>query len=134
MIVVDSSVWIDYFNGYPSPETDRLARAIRDNEPIILCGIVMTEILLGLRSDTEAARIAEILDAFDLAPEPDRVDYCEAAAIYRRCRSQGHTIRSTIDCLIARLCIRHGHDLLTKDHDFRLIASCHPLRLVQPVG
>ncbi|MCK7580677.1 MAG: PIN domain-containing protein [Chromatiales bacterium] len=47
-MLVDTSVWIDYFNGYPSPEADRLARAINDNEPIILCGIVMTEILLGL--------------------------------------------------------------------------------------
>ena len=133
-MLVNTSVWIDYFNGYPSPEADRLAQAIDDNEPIILCGIVITEILLGLRSDAEAARIAELLDAFEPAPEPDRVDYREAATLYQRCRSQGHTIRSTIDCLIARLCIRHGHDLLTKDRDFRLIAACHPLRLVQPVG
>lgn len=112
-----------------SPETDRLAQAISDNEPLMLCGIVMTEILLGLRSDAEAARIAELLDAFDSAPEPDRADYREAATLYRRCRAEGHTIRSTIDCLIARLCIRHGYDLLTKDRDFRRIAACEPLRL-----
>jgi len=102
-MLVDTSVWIDYFNGHASPEADRLAQAITDNEPIILCGIVMTEILLGLRSDAEAGRIAEILDVFDMTPEPDRVDYCEAAALYRRCRSKGYTIRSTIDCLIAQL-------------------------------
>ena len=129
-MLVDTSVWIDYFNGYASAEADRLAQAITDNEPIILCGIVMTEILFGLRNDAEAERIAEILDAFDGTPEPDRMDYREAATLYRRCRSQGYTIRSTIDCLIARLCIRHGYDLLTKNRDFRLIASCHPLRLV----
>lgn len=129
-MLVDTSVWIDYFNGHPSPEADRLARAIGDNEPILLCGIVITEILLGLRSDTEAARIAELLDAFELTPEPDRTDYREAANLYRRCRAQGHTIRSTIDCLIAQACIRHGHDLLTKDRDFERIASCQPLRLI----
>lgn len=128
-MLVDTSVWIDYFNGYASAEADRLAQAIADNKSIILCGIVITEILLGLRNDAEAGRIAEALDAFDMAPDPDRVDYHEAATLYRRCRSQGYTIRSTIDCLIARLCIRHGYDLLTKDRDFRLIASCHPLRL-----
>lgn len=129
-MLVDTSVWIDYFNGHVSAEADRLARAIADNEPIILCGIVMTEILLGLRSDAEAGHIAEILDTFDMIPEPDRVDYCEAAALYRRCRSQGFTIRSTIDCLIAQLCLRHDYDLLTKDRDFQRIASCYPLRLV----
>jgi predicted nucleic acid-binding protein len=101
-----------------------------EHEPILLCGIVITEILLGLKSDTEAARIAELLDAFDLAPEPDRADYREAATLYRHCRSQGYTIRSTIDCLIAQVCIRHGYDLLRKDRDFRQIASCQPLRLI----
>ncbi|WP_420886111.1 PIN domain-containing protein, partial [Candidatus Contendibacter odensensis] len=50
------------------------------------------------------------------------ITYCEAATLYRRCRSQGSTIRSTIDCLIARICLRHDYDLLTKDRDFRLIA------------
>lgn len=129
-MLVDTSVWIDYFNGYPSAEADRLARAIHDSEPITLCGIVITEILLGLRNDAEAARIAELLDAFDLAPELDRADYREAATLYRRCRSQGSTIRSTIDCLIAQVCILHGYDLLTKDRDFRQIASCQPLRLI----
>jgi predicted nucleic acid-binding protein len=107
-----------------------LQKAIADNETIILCGIVLTEILLGLRSDAEAERIADLLDAFDAAPELDREDYRDAAAIYRRCRAEGQTIRSTIDCLIARLCIRHGFTLLTKDRDFRAIAASHPLRLV----
>lgn len=129
-MLVDTSVWIDYFNGHSSLEADRLARAIADHEPILLCGIVLTEILLGLRNDAEAERIAEILDAFDGVPEPEITDYREAATLYRRCRAKGYTIRSTIDCLIAQLCIRHHHSLLTKDHDFRLIASCHPLQLV----
>ncbi|MBK8752468.1 MAG: PIN domain nuclease [Candidatus Competibacteraceae bacterium] len=129
-MLVDTSVWIDYFNGYASAEADRLAQAISDHESIILCSVVMTEILLGLRSDAEATRIAELQAAFTMAPEPDRMDYCEAATLYRRCRSQGSTIRSTIDCLIARICLRHDYDLLTKDRDFRLIADCYPLRRV----
>lgn len=129
-MLVDTSVWIDHFNGHASPEAIRLRKAIADNEAIVLCGIVLTEILLGLRSDTEARRIADLLDAFETAPALDRDDYCKAAAIYRRCRSEGHTIRSTIDCLIAQLCIRHGLTLLTKDRDFRAIAVSHPLRLV----
>lgn len=129
-MLVDTSVWVDHFNGHPSPEAIRLKKAIADNEPIMLCGIVLTEILLGLRSDAEAARIADLLDAFDTAPELERDDYRKAAGIYRRCRTEGQTIRSTIDCLIAQLCIRHGFTLLTKDRDFRAIAASHPLRLV----
>ncbi len=129
-MLVDTSVWVDHFNGYPSPEAIRLRKAIADNESIVLCGIILTEILLGLRSDAEAERIADLLDAFDNAPELDRDDYRKAANIYRRCRAEGQTIRSTIDCLIAQLCIRHGFALLTKDGDFRAIAASHPLRLV----
>lgn len=129
-MLVDTSVWIDHFNGHDSPEALRLRKAITDNEPIVLCGIVLTEILLGLRSDAEAERIADLLDAFEFAPDLDRDDYRAAAAIYRCCRTEGHTIRSTIDCLIAQLCLRHGLALLTKDRDFRAIAAGHPLRLI----
>lgn len=128
-MLVDTSVWIDHFNGHPSPEAMRLEQAIADNEPIVLCDIVLTEILLGLRSDAEAERIADLLDAFDTAPALDRNDYRKAAGIYRRCRTEGQTIRSTIDCLIAQLCIRHGFALLSKDRDFQAIAASHPLRL-----
>lgn len=129
-MLVDTSVWIDHFNGHDSSEATRLRKAIADNEPIALCGIVLTEILLGLRSDAEVKRIADLLDAFEVAPPLDQDDYRKAAAIYRRCRGEGHTIRSTIDCLIAQLCIRHGLTLLTKDRDFQAIAVNHPLRLV----
>lgn len=129
-MLVDTSVWIDHFNGHPSPEVTRLQKAIAENEPIVLCGVILTEILLGLRSDAEAVRIADLLDAFETAPELDWNDYREAAVIYRRCRTKGRTIRSTIDCLIAQLCIRNNFTLLTKDRDFRAIAASSPLRLV----
>jgi predicted nucleic acid-binding protein len=56
-MLVDTSVWIDYFNGYTSPEAERLTRAISDDEPIALPEIVWTEILLGLRTETDAVRI-----------------------------------------------------------------------------
>jgi uncharacterized protein with PIN domain len=65
-MLVDTSAWIDYFNDYTSPEAERLARAIRDDEPIALRGLVWTEILLGLRTETEAVRIQSLLDAFTL--------------------------------------------------------------------
>jgi predicted nucleic acid-binding protein len=130
-MLVDTSVWIDYFNGHGSAQADRLAAAIADSEAISLPGLVITEILVGLRSDAEADKILRLLDAFGPGPEPTRADHVAAARLYRLCRSKGITIRSTIDCLIAQLCLRDSLELLTLDRDFTGIARCAPLRLVQ---
>jgi predicted nucleic acid-binding protein len=130
-MLVDTSVWIDYFNGYRSHEAERLASAIKDDETIALPGIVWTEILLGLRTETEALRIQNLLDAFDTIKDPSHQDYLEAARIYRTCRSKGFTIRSTLDCLIAQLCLRDNMSLLSKDQDFKRIRQCFPLCLVE---
>ena len=132
MMLVDTSAWIDHFNGHPSPEAARLHKAINEHENIALCGIVLTEILLGLRSNEQARKIENLLNAFTWLPEPDQSDYVQAATIFRHCRSKGVSIRSTIDCLIASLCIRHQIPLLTKDQDFNQIAIHHPLTLVKP--
>lgn len=131
-MLVDTSVWIDYFNGYASPQADYLANAIDAAVPLVIPGLVLTEILLGLRSEAEASRIADLLSVYEPAPQADRTDYIEAAAIYRQCRGRGFTIRSTIDCLIAQICMRNGYPLLTvsKNHDFNAIARCRPLKLV----
>ena len=131
-MLVDTSVWIDFFNGYDSRASMRLADAIAEGESIAVPGIVLTEILLGLRDDAEAARIADLLGAFDEIADPTRADYAEAARIYRVCRLRGFTIRSTIDCLIAQLCLRDGIPLLTKDRDFKGIGQCLPLQLFEP--
>jgi predicted nucleic acid-binding protein len=130
-MLVDTSVWIDYFNGYPSPEAERFARAISDDETIALPGIVITEILLGLRTEADAVRIQNLLDALNYIEDPIHKDYLESARIYRTCRSKGVTIRSTIDCLIAQLCLRDNLPLLSKDRDFKSISQCFPLRLVE---
>src|SRR5487761_2324045 len=107
-MLVDTSVWIDFFNGHESGQVQCLACAIAESESIAVPGVVLTEILLGLKHDAEA-------------------DHIEAARIYRLCRAKGFTIRSTIDCLIAQLCLRDGLALLTKDRDFKAIADCLPL-------
>jgi len=129
-MIVDTSVWIDFFNGQPSSHAQRLARAIEDNEPIGLPGLVLTEILLGLKNDAQAKRIAQLLEAFSDTPEPSRSDHIAAAALYRACRAKGLTIRSTIDCVIAQLCLRDGQALLAKDRDFDRIAEKTGLKLV----
>jgi predicted nucleic acid-binding protein len=132
-MLVDTSVWIDFFNHHPSPQAQRLTAAIQRNEIIAMTGLVYTEILLGLKNDADAQRVAQLLVICDWLPEPSREDYAQAAKLYRDCRSQGVTIRSTIDCLIAQLCIRDGLPLLAKDRDFEQLARFSGVKLVQVV-
>ena len=132
MILVDTSVSIDYFNAYASREADFLTLCIAQARPIILPGLVLTETLQGVRDAAGAARVAGVLSAFELTPEFERSDYERAAAIYRTCRTRGSTPRSAIDCLIAQLCLRYGYELLTHDRDFEGIARCFPLKRVSP--
>lgn len=96
-----------------------------------MTGLIEMEILQGFKSEQEASRIQHLLTAFPWVPEPNRQDYLAAAAIYRRCRAGGRTIRSSIDCILAQLCLRHRLPLLTKDRDFTYIADFYPLILVE---
>lgn len=130
-MLVDTSVWIDFLNGHESAHADRLAQAIASGEAIAVPGLVLMEVLLGLKTDAQAFKIANLLDAFDPVAELQRAGYAQAAGLYRLCRSRGFTVRSTIDCLIAQMCLRDGLSLLTKDRDFEAIAKCSPLRLVE---
>ncbi len=132
MILVDTSVWIDFFNARPSDEAAYLTLCIAEARDLVIPGLVLTEILLGARNDTEVARISRVLSAFDLVPELERADYEQAAGLYRACRTHGMTPRSTIDCLIAQLCLKHGYELLARDRDFAAIAQVSPLRLTIP--
>ena len=129
-VIVDTSVWIDFLNGHPSPEADVLAQAIEQGDTIHLPGLVLTEILLGLKNDAQARRVESLLDAFDWVEGPNRSDHLAAAVLYRQCRAKGIAVRSTIDCLIAQLCIRDKLPLLAKDRDFTQMAKLVPLVVV----
>jgi predicted nucleic acid-binding protein len=131
VILVDTSVWIDFFNGIDSAEGARLRSLIVDAHPVVITGLVLTEILQGLRSESDVERVTRVLLALDPTPELEADDYRQAAAVYRACRARGFTVRSTIDCLIAQLCLRHGYELLAKDRDFDAIANVFPLKLIE---
>ncbi|MDE2136638.1 MAG: PIN domain nuclease [Gammaproteobacteria bacterium] len=132
MILVDTSVWVDYLNTHPSDEAAYLTLCIAEGRELVIPGLVLTEILLGARSDVEAARITRVMSAFDLAPELERADYEQAARLHRACRARGMTPRSTAECLIAGLCLKHDYELLARDRDFQAIAQVSPLRLAIP--
>lgn len=117
MIVVDSSVWIDYFNGHPSAEAEQLDRLL-GVEPLAIGDLILTEVLQGFRREADARRARDSLAAltvFEMLGEQRAV---LAAERYRALRQRGVTIRTTADVIIASFCISEDHRLLTADRDF----------------
>jgi predicted nucleic acid-binding protein len=117
MILVDSGVWIDYFNGIDGPQTDRLD-GLLGFEPVAVGDIVLTEVLQGFRDDRAFAQVQQALEALHLVEIVGPEIALEAARNYRRLRRRGIKVRRTIDTLIATRCIRSGLILLYEDRDF----------------
>lgn len=123
MIVVDTSVWIDFFSGRETVQVAYLLRCLDDgDEDLVLTDIILTEILQGLRTDREVQRVDERLSVFEVLRLHDLSDFRRAAALYRAARRQGVTIRRTSDCLIAAVCVRDQVPLLHADNDFDHLA------------
>ena len=117
MLVVDSTVWIDYFNGAETPQAGFLHRVL-DKTPILVGDLILAEVLQGFRheADFEAARRA--LAKFTQAQMVSPALAVQSARNYRFLRQKGVTVRKTMDCLIATYCIENDHELLHSDSDF----------------
>ena len=118
MIVVDTSVWIDYFRRIETPATLFLLRGHVQPRRIIVGDVVLLEVLMGARDERMAERLAGLLATFRqealLTPETAPL----AAENYRRLRAVGVTPRQTTDLIVASFCIAWGHELLFSDRDF----------------
>jgi predicted nucleic acid-binding protein len=126
VILVDSSVWVDFFRPSPGRGGAELRRMIEESEPFALTGIVIAEVLRGLTRD--AGTIERFLAQWDLL-EPKGFDtYSSAAAIYRAARGKG-VAACTIDALIAAIALEHGASVLTLDRNFARIAHMTGLEL-----
>lgn len=132
MIVVDTSVWIDVLGEVDTPAARCCVSLIERGDPIGLTDVIFTEILQGLRTDTEVDLVERQLRAFPILRLQSLADFALAAELYRTARHHGITIRKTLDCLIAAPCIQAGALLLHADQDFDLLASCTPLRIYTP--
>jgi predicted nucleic acid-binding protein len=133
MVLVDTSVWIDHFRGGESPESARLARLLEDEEDLCICGLILTEILQGIRSDTEFKRTERSLSSLVYLPTP-RDAYLTAAKLYRNARRNGITIRRSLDCAIAGCAIENRVPILHKDRDFDRIARFSLLKTLRTVN
>src|SRR5258708_5063602 len=117
MTLVDSSVWIDYFRGTATAETD-LLDSLLGREPLAIGDLILAEVLQGTSSDRDFVRVRRQLKSLELVVVGSEAIVIQAARNYRELRAQGITIRKTIDTLIATRCIEDNLQLLFSDRDF----------------
>ena len=130
MILVDTSVWIDYLRGTASPQSDRLD-ALLGVEPLAIGDLILAEVLQGCNSDREFNEVRRLLSTLTPVSLGGLDVAVEAARNFRRLRARGVTVRKTIDTVIATRCILDRHELLHSDRDFDAFESHLGLRCVR---
>lgn len=131
MVIVDSSVWIDYIEARRNSHTEWLKREL-PRQRVGLTDLVLCEILQGIGTDELAERVRHQLSAMYLFLGCHEQLAISAARNYRSLRGQGITVRKTIDCLIATFCIENGHSLLHRDRDFDAFEKHLGLKVIHP--
>jgi predicted nucleic acid-binding protein len=129
VILVDSSVWIDYFRGNMTPQTERLD-SLLGSEPVAIGDLILTEVLQGFASDKEfnqAKKLLTLLIVVDLGGQDIAI---QAAKNFRALRALGVTVRKTIDTVIATRCIEDGFTLIHSDRDFEPFVTHFGLRSI----
>jgi len=120
MILVDTTVWIDFFAARLLPHVVTLETIIKRRENICICGIILAEVLQGIGHDTEFRKTRDLFNSLILLPMPYTV-FLRSADIYRKLRKIGITIRKPLDCMIASVAIENDIPLLHNDRDFQPI-------------
>jgi predicted nucleic acid-binding protein len=131
MVIVDSSVWIDYFNGVATPESELLDQLL-GREPVAIGDLVLAEVLQGFQDDSDYRTARDLLGSlavFDLLGAARAIRVAEN---YRALRKRGVTVRKTIDAVIATFCIEQRLPLLYSDRDFDPFVEHLGLRRIRP--
>jgi predicted nucleic acid-binding protein len=131
VVIVDTTVWVDYFRGVANPETDWV-HAELERQRLGLTDLILCEVLQGVRDDVAANEVERQLlklEVFDVCGADLARD---AARNYRTLQGRGHTVRKTMDCLIATFCIREPHSLLHRDRDFDPFEQFLELSVIHP--
>jgi predicted nucleic acid-binding protein len=122
VILVDTSAWVEYLRATGHVSDQRLRSLIEKEQDLATTEPVVMEVLAGARDEGHASRLRRLLLRTELVPVEGLTDYEQAAAVYRRCRTRGETVRRIVDCLIAAVAIRTGVAVLHADGDFDAIA------------
>jgi predicted nucleic acid-binding protein len=129
LILVDSSVWIDYFNGALTRQTDGLDELL-GREPLAIGDLILTEVLQGFYDGRDFAKARRLLSSLNMVQIGGADIAIAAAQNFRYLRKRGITVRKTIDTMIATRCIESGYDLLHSDRDFEPFIVHLGLRVV----
>ena len=131
MVIVDTTVWVDYFSGVANPSTDWVHEEI-ERQRLGLTDLILCEVLQGVRDDVAAKAVERELRKLQVF-EMCGVELArDAARNYRTLRSRGHTVRKTIDCVIATFCIREQYSLIHRDRDYDPFEKILELSVLHP--
>lgn len=130
MVLVDTTVWIDFFSGKAEKHVRILENLITKREDICISGIILTEILQGIRNDRDYSKTKLLLGNLIFLPM-QYSSYILSAEMYRKLRRRGITIRKTMDCMIAAVAIDHDTFFLHNDRDFIPIEKYFGLRILK---
>lgn len=127
MVLVDTTVWIDFFSAHSYPHVKSLEKLIADREDVCICGIILTEVLQGIKKDSEFRRTRDLFRSLIFLPM-HYSSFILSAEIYRKLRRKGITIRKSVDCMIASIAIENEIPLLHNDKDFLPIEKSFGLK------
>ena len=129
MILVDTSVWVEYLRATGSAAHRRLAGLVDEEEAeLATTDAVLMEVLAGARDEADRKDLRRLLGRCEFLATRGPTDYEDAADLYRACRRRGVTVRSLLDCLIAAVALREGAEVLHTNGDLRMIAEHFPLK------
>jgi predicted nucleic acid-binding protein len=131
MTIVDTTVWIDYLAGTTNPHTAWLGRELTQQR-LGLTDLILCEVLQGIRQSSAFSNVRRVLSNFEIFDSGGAALAISSAQNYRALRARGHTVRKTIDCIIATFCLTQGHSLLHRDHDFDPFENFLGLRVIHP--
>ena len=130
MVIVDTTVWIDYLRGLENPQTLWLDRHMTSHR-LGLTDLILCEVLQGIRGPATFSRVRDELLRLQVFDTGGKELAIAAAQNYRTLRERGNTVRKTIDCLIATFCLRTGHELLHRDRDFDAFEKVLGLKVIR---
>lgn len=131
-VLVDTSAWIEYLRGTGSPHHAYIRDAILADRALAWTEPILYELLAGARSPQRAAELRALLLRGPIVAVEGLQDWEDGAQLYRSARSQGLTVRSSIDCLIAAVALRTGSPVLARDRDFEALAQVSDLVIEHP--
>ena len=133
MILVDTSVWIDFLREKESSYKDELHLLIEKEQDICLADLILSEVLQGILDEVTFDKTRDYLLAFPIYRAKGIDTFIKTAQIYKKCRKEGKTIRSTIDCLLAAIAMERNLEVFHKDRDFEIISKYTKLRIYEPL-